>query len=148
MNENMKEIKKLARDFAEGDQLLIRGCWWTIHKLTKYGEYDHSWIVHVRRPWEGRVIKDSFVIDKLEEWTVKVKILPPYQVGTFRDAGLKAKWTKRRSGRPVIAVYHDKHDSWYIIDKNLWEFMCNAPEGLKVGFKMGTLISDIFSIPA
>ena len=142
----MPKTTKKCRDFQPGEVITVRGTDWTITRLVPYGDSEHSLIVCVKRYYKGKKITDSFAIDKAEEW--EVQCFPEYKVGTFRDAGLKAKWTRTSKGAPIIAVWHEKHDCWYLIDNDLWKFMCNEPLGLKVGFKMAHLIADIFSIPA
>lgn len=47
-----------------------------------------------------------------------------YRVGTFRAAGLQAKWSKTRQGRPVIVANDAKHShQWYAITDSVLERM-------------------------
>jgi hypothetical protein len=74
-----------------------------------------------------------------------------YKVGTFRDAGLEAKWTKTRSGAPVIVVRDPKADlahqrnKWWMVDAAMFENM--KKDGVRPAFLGCTLIADIFSLP-
>jgi len=74
-----------------------------------------------------------------------------YRVGTFREAGLEARWTKRGSGQPVIVARDpkgmDKHqrETWYVVDRDMFENM--RKHGIRVGFDNCTALADIFSIP-
>jgi hypothetical protein len=150
MNNGYIVTKKLARDFVKGDQIKVRGVLWTITGLLKYGDYDHSWIVKVHRKWKGRDILDSFTIDKMEEWETLKQ--PPLRVGTFREAGLEARWSKTSSGAPAIFVRNPKSHSehqrknWWLVSDRMWKRMLDA--GILEGFDQCTLIGDIFSLPA
>lgn len=75
-----------------------------------------------------------------------------YSVKTFREAGLEAKWTKTRSGAPVIAVRNPKarlkhqRESWWIVDRPMWKTMERT--NIQEGFDSHTILGDIFSIEA
>ena len=75
-----------------------------------------------------------------------------YRVGTFREAGLEAKWSKTRSGQPCIFVRDPKgrgkhqRESWWLCDKTMFDLM--KKEGIREGFDGATLLGDIFSIRA
>jgi len=73
-----------------------------------------------------------------------------YQVGTFRAAGLEAKWTKTPSGAPIIVCkqptskhIHQRCSWWYCTDK-MWADM--RAEGIIEGFQSHTILGDIFSV--
>ena len=44
-----------------------------------------------------------------------------YQVKTFREAGLHAKWAERR--RPYIIVRKENNGPWYYVDGDMFERM-------------------------
>lgn len=75
-----------------------------------------------------------------------------YQVKTFRDAGLEAKWGKLRSGAPAIfardpsAKSKHQRESWWMVDNSMWQRA--AKVGIKQAFEEHTLLGDFFSIPA
>lgn len=75
-----------------------------------------------------------------------------YQVKTFRDAGLVARWGKTRKGAPIIFLKspyaNTKHqrNNWWACDKSMFEIM--QTDGIHKGFNDSTLLGDIFSIPA
>jgi hypothetical protein len=73
-------------------------------------------------------------------------------VKTFRDAGLEAKWSRMRNGRPCMVV-RDPHgtakhqrETWWPVDRTMWRAM--EREGIREGFDSATLMADLFSMPA
>jgi len=73
-----------------------------------------------------------------------------YTVGAMRAAGLEARWTKNRSGRPMIVVRdpqaqtkHQRED-WWICDKEMFRLM--GKDGVREGFDNATLFGNLFSI--
>jgi hypothetical protein len=75
-----------------------------------------------------------------------------YRVGTFREAGLQARWSKTRRGGPIIVARDPKaqqahqRDRWWVVDQRMWSLM--QSEGVLAGFDGSTLLGDIFSINA
>lgn len=76
---------------------------------------------------------------------------PAYRVGTFRDAGLEARWTKNSRGAPIIVARDPKSDQrhqrerWWYMDRAAWT--CVAREGdVRRGFDCATILGDIFSL--
>ena len=74
-----------------------------------------------------------------------------YVVGTFRAAGLEAKWTRTRNGTPIIACrYPDglKHqrEKWWVVDEQMFHDM--ERHGILEGFKNATFLGDFFSFAA
>lgn len=73
-----------------------------------------------------------------------------YRVGTLREAGLEAKWTKTRNGAPIIKVRWPKakpkhqRERWYYVDVSMWDMMKQL--GVIEGFDGATLLADIFFI--
>ena len=73
-----------------------------------------------------------------------------YKVSTFRECGLDAKWSKTRSGKPIIVVRDPESElphqrnQWWWLDSAMYKAMQN--EGVKQGFNSSTIIADIFSI--
>jgi hypothetical protein len=73
-----------------------------------------------------------------------------YRVGTFREAGLEARWTKTRAGAPIIVVRNPnspephQRDTWWGVTDSMWKSMQN--EGILMGFDNNTVMGDIFSI--
>lgn len=73
-----------------------------------------------------------------------------YTVATFRDAGLEARWSKQRGGRPIIVARdpqgHSEHQRsrWWEIDADAWA--CILREGVREGFDSETMLGDVFSI--
>ena len=74
-----------------------------------------------------------------------------YRVGTFRQAGLQAKWGKSNSGSPCIfarnpnatTVY--QRDTWWLCSLPMWETMQKV--GVVEGYDRHTLLGDVFSLP-
>lgn len=73
-----------------------------------------------------------------------------YQVKTFRDAGLEAKWTKTPKGSPVIVArdpngtLHHQRTTWFYVDSTMLSMM--SKEGIVAGFRSATLIAHYFSL--
>lgn len=74
-----------------------------------------------------------------------------YTVGTFRNVGLDARWTKTRQGAPIIQVrcpsssLRHQRENWYMVDADMWARMLRF--GILEGFEQCTLLADVFSIP-
>ena len=74
-----------------------------------------------------------------------------YSVKTLRAAGLEAKWSKLRSGAPIIicrnpsAKLEHQRKTWWHIDAKLWAQMGKL--GIVEAFDNITLLGDIFSLP-
>jgi hypothetical protein len=68
----------------------------------------------------------------------------PYQVGTFRAAGLTAKWTKARWGAPFIMCQRADTGDWFIVDGDVWATMNKI--GIAEGWEQHTALGHIFSI--
>lgn len=71
-----------------------------------------------------------------------------YKVGTFRSAGLEAKWGKARNGAPFIFARMPQADdkSFYIVDREMWDAM--KKEGVFPAFERFTMLGAFFSIKA
>jgi len=67
-----------------------------------------------------------------------------YRVGTFREAGLTAKWTKTRRGAPFIMCKRADTGQWFIVDGDVWETMKKV--GIIEGWEQHTALGHIFSI--
>lgn len=71
-------------------------------------------------------------------------------VKTFRAAGLEAKWSKTRAGRPVmvcrypLAKYRHQRETWWVVDSAMVRQM--ERQGIVEGFDSCTLLGDMFSI--
>lgn len=70
-----------------------------------------------------------------------------YRVSTFREAGLEARWTRTRTGAPIIAARKPGAKAWELMDANAWRAIQRAGS-VKDGFENVTLFADIFSVPA
>jgi len=74
-----------------------------------------------------------------------------YCVQTFRDAGLEARWSKTRSGAPIIVVrwpaakLEHQRDEWWLVTNDLWIAMQRL--GVIDAFDAHTLLGNIFSLP-
>jgi hypothetical protein len=72
-----------------------------------------------------------------------------YTVGTFRHAGLEARWTKTRKGAPIIvarnpkAISDHQRERWWAVDAAMWETMKEV--GIVDGFDGHTILGDLFS---
>lgn len=75
-----------------------------------------------------------------------------YQVKTFRDAGLEAKWGKVNKGQPAIFLRNPnserrhQRETWWLCDNTMFQTM--KEHGTLEGFDNCTLFGDIFSVPA
>lgn len=72
-----------------------------------------------------------------------------YRVGTFRDAGLEAKWSKSRGARIIVArnpnaVSEHMRKRWWWVDRDMWATM--QEHGVVDGFDAHTILGDLFSI--
>lgn len=74
-----------------------------------------------------------------------------YRVGTFREAGLEARWTKTFEGKPFILVrdpnasFAHQRDMWWCCDPAMVKLM--EREGVREGFNCATILGDLFSLP-
>ena len=81
-----------------------------------------------------------------KEMTVK------YQVGTFRDAGLQARWTKTRNGVPIIAARDPngrgvhQRTQWWVVDEHMFNDM--KRHGIREAFDNHTMMGEFFQAPA
>ena len=70
-----------------------------------------------------------------------------YSVKTIREAGLQCRWTKTRTGAPIIAATNPaKTDRWYVIDARMWKRA--EVVGIFEAFCEHTALGDFFSISA
>jgi len=75
-----------------------------------------------------------------------------YTVATFRDAGLRAKWTKTSAGSPIIVVQNPhsmlahQRKAWWAVTTTMFGSM--QVNGIMEGFDRATLIGNVFSIQA
>ena len=67
-----------------------------------------------------------------------------YKVATLRSAGLEAKWSKTRSGSPILVARALGTSRWYYVDKDMWKHA--QVVGIKEAFGDHTCLGDIFSI--
>lgn len=68
-----------------------------------------------------------------------------YTVTTIREAGLEARWTKTRTGAPIISA-RLPNGKWYVIDNSMWNSAKKI--GILEAFKNHTALGEFFSIPA
>lgn len=66
-----------------------------------------------------------------------------YNVGTIRESGLEAKWSRNSSGGPII-VARKPGGRWYYVDKFMWKRA--EVVGIYEAFNEHTCLGDIFSI--
>ena len=72
-----------------------------------------------------------------------------YQIATFREAGLEAKWSKV-GFKPIIIVKYPKaenkhqREKWWVVDGKMFEYM--KGQGIIEGFLDYTLLGDIFYV--
>lgn len=84
-----------------------------------------------------------------------------YRVGTFREAGLEAKWGRTRQGAPIILVRDPNADhahqrvNWWVCDRGMFEAMRedahslgDDARGILQAFDGWTLLGNMFSVPA
>jgi hypothetical protein len=80
-----------------------------------------------------------------------------YQVKTFRDAGLEARWTKSSKGQPFIVLRDPngrsthQRENWYVCHDRMWKSMLKyeeegAEDFIRKAYDGHTLLADIFSI--
>tara|TARA_R100001082_G_scaffold17547_1_gene8763 strand:+ start:3966 stop:4214 length:249 start_codon:yes stop_codon:yes gene_type:complete len=80
-----------------------------------------------------------------------------YQVKTFRAAGLEARWTKNRRGRPLIVLRDPNSDmahqreNWYACDKVLWKTISEYKKDgiedfVRKAFEDHTMFADLLSV--
>lgn len=73
-----------------------------------------------------------------------------YKVGTFRKAGLEAKWGKVNSGQPAIFVRNPQassvhqRETWWLVDVKMFDSM--KEDGILAGFDAWTVFGEFFSI--
>jgi hypothetical protein len=67
-----------------------------------------------------------------------------YRVSTFREAGLEAKWSKTRIGKPYLVGRQCGQKTWFVITSDMFERMEEI--GVMEGFEEFTLLGDVFSI--
>ena len=68
-----------------------------------------------------------------------------YRVGTFRQAGLEARWTRTRNGAPIIAT-RVPGGQWYVVNDAMFKRM--QKHGVREGFEQATALGHIFSVTA
>jgi len=69
-----------------------------------------------------------------------------HRVATYREAGLEARWSRNRLGRPIIVARKDSNSTWFQVTADMFETMKSV--GVREGFERCTLLGDIFSVPA
>lgn len=69
-----------------------------------------------------------------------------YNVRTVRAAGLEARWTRTRTGAPIIVARDaSASQSWYGVTDRMWKDARRL--GLRAAFESHTALGDFFSIP-
>ena len=74
-----------------------------------------------------------------------------YQVATFREAGLQARWSKNAFGAPFISVRNPnararhQREEWWIVTSEVFEDMESM--GIVRAFDKHTTLGQFFSIP-
>lgn len=68
-----------------------------------------------------------------------------YCVNTFRQAGLEARWTKTRTGAPIIVARKPGTKTYWAVSNDMFEAI--KVEGVLPAFERFTLLGDIFSVP-
>ena len=74
-----------------------------------------------------------------------------YTVKTLRKAQLEARWSRTRSGAPIllarnpVATLIHQRKTWWAVDHKMWETMKQV--GVLEGFERHTLLGDVFSLP-
>ena len=69
-----------------------------------------------------------------------------YSVKEIRKLGYEARWTRTRSGAPIIVARKPGGSgTWFAIDKNLWD--AAKTMGFDAAFESHTMLGDIFSVP-
>jgi hypothetical protein len=73
-----------------------------------------------------------------------------YSVKTMRGAGLESRWTRTRSGAPIIlarwpkAKLKHQRETWWLVDRVMWSAM--QRNGVVPAFDQCTLLGDVFSL--
>jgi hypothetical protein len=73
-----------------------------------------------------------------------------YGVKTFRAVGLEAKWTKTRTGAPIIVARNPlgklqhQREIWWVVDDSMWQRI--KQWGILEAFDRSTLLGDFFSV--
>lgn len=75
-----------------------------------------------------------------------------YTVGYIRSCGIECRWTKTRSGQPIIVGKTDSTDRqgkpvWAVIDDEMWRYAQRIGD-LKQAFDNSTALVNVFSVPA
>lgn len=70
-----------------------------------------------------------------------------YTVRTIREAGLEARWTRTRKGKPIIVarVPGNETGTWYAVSDKVWKRAKLA--GIYQAFEECTVLGRYFSIP-
>ncbi len=74
-----------------------------------------------------------------------------HRVGTYRAAGLEAKWSKTRVGQPYIVVrdpnaeFEHQRVTWWRVDNSMYQDMKKI--GIREAFGNHTILGDVLSIP-
>lgn len=74
----------------------------------------------------------------------------PFKVQELRAAGLQAKWTKTKTGAPIIIVrdprspLRHQRENWWFLNSMMGREMREA--GITEGFTRATLLGDVFSV--
>ncbi len=66
-------------------------------------------------------------------------------VKTIREQGLEARWTKTRTGAPVVVIRKPDTNTWYAITSHMWKKAETV--GIVKAFDESLLTADFFSIP-
>jgi hypothetical protein len=69
-----------------------------------------------------------------------------YRVSTFREAGLEAKWSKTRAGRPYIVIREVGTKQWFVLTSDMFNRMQKV--GVVQGFEEHTCLGHVFSVSA
>jgi hypothetical protein len=69
-----------------------------------------------------------------------------YRVATFREAGLEAKWSKTRIGKPYLLGRQCGTKTWFVITSDMIERMEEV--GIMEGFEEHTLLGNVFAVNA
>ena len=65
-------------------------------------------------------------------------------IKTFQDAGLEAKWSKTKAGKPCILTRKKNTKKWWLCNEIMWSQM--HKHGIRQGYDNCTLLGDVFSI--
>lgn len=90
----------------------------------------------------------SFIVSEAINNEQRKNNIMPYNVKTFRNVKLEARWAKTRTGKPVIqtrnpasALTHQR-EVWWTVDATMWAAMKRV--GVLEGFNQSTFLGDIF----